>query len=158
MNWNAAHLHLLLNHIPVLGIPCGVGLLIASLWRMNHTLQRAGFALFILTGVSAIATDLTGDPAKDILNAQMAADFPKAAVHEHEQAADFGLVGSCVLGVAALGALWGARRAPLKRVPIIGLVAGGLFMTAVLARVADLGGEIRHVEIRSGATGDPAPN
>jgi hypothetical protein len=152
MNLNGAHLHLLINHIPVLGAPFGVALLLASLWRMNVTLQRTGLVVLVLTGLAAWGADLTGDPAKGVLRQQMAAEYPKSAVHEHEQAADYGLATSAILAVISLGVLWYSRRRPLKRGLVIGVIVAGLFVTSVLTRVAYLGGEVRHVEIRP-----PAP-
>jgi hypothetical protein len=146
---NGAHLHLLVNHIPVLGVPFGVGLLLASLWRMNFTLQRTGLVVLLLSGIATEVADYTGDNAKDTLRQYMAAEFPKAAVKEHEDAADYGLASAGFLAAVAAGALWFARRGPLKRAPVIGVIVVGLFVTTVLARVADLGGQIRHVEIRS---------
>ncbi len=114
---NGAHLHLLINHLPVLGVPFGVGLLLASLWRTNLTLQRAGLVVLILSAVATGPRDLTGDPAKDVLKQQMAAEFPKAAVHEHEDAADYAVAGAGFLGVIAAGALWlpGADRSRRER-------------------------------------------
>ena len=62
---NGAHLHLLIDHIPVLGVPFGVGLLAASLWRMNRTLQLAGLVVLVLSGVChGAATTLAGTPPR----------------------------------------------------------------------------------------------
>ncbi len=151
---NGAHWHLLINHIPVLGVPFGVGLLLASLWRMNWTLQRAGLVVLILSGIAAEAADYTGDPAKHVLRQEMGAEYPKDAVRAHEDAAGQGLTAAGVLAGLSLIGLWFARRAPLSRGVMIGFVVAGLFVTVVLARVADLGGQIRHVEIRSGQPPD----
>ena len=145
---NGAHLHLLVNHIPVLGVPFAVGLLLASLWRQNLALQRAGLVVLILAGISTEVALLTGDPAKHVLKTAMAAEYPKAAISRHEDAADKALIGAGVLAVIALGALWVARRGPIGRGPVVAMVIAALLVTGVLAWVADLGGEVRHTEIQ----------
>ncbi|HEY4319916.1 MAG TPA: hypothetical protein VGM77_01955 [Gemmatimonadales bacterium] len=147
---NGAHLHLLINHIPVLGVPFGVGLLAVALWRVNLTLQRTGLVVFVLAAVATELALLTGDPAKHVLRQVMAAaDYPKAAIQRHDNAATTALICTCILAVLALGALWRARRGPLSRSIIAAFVILGLADTAVLSWVADLGGQIRHTEIRS---------
>jgi uncharacterized membrane protein YiaA len=151
---NGAHWHLLINHIPVLGVPFGVGLLLVSLWRMNWTLQRAGMVVLLLSGIAAETADYTGDGAKRVLRQEMGAQYPRDAVRAHEDAAGYGLTTAGILAGIALVGLWFARHKPLPRGVMIGIVVAGLFVTVVLARVADLGGQIRHVEIRSGQPPD----
>jgi hypothetical protein len=151
---NGAHWHLLVNHIPVLGVPFGLGLLLCSLRGQNLTLQRAGMVVLLLSGISAEVADYTGDPAKHTLRQEMGADYPKTAVQQHEDAADYGLITAGILGGGALVGLWFARRGALGKAPIVIMLIGALFVTTVLMRVADLGGQIRHVEIRPGALVD----
>jgi len=151
---NGAYLHLLVNHLPVFAVPVGVLMLLASLVRMNATLQRTGLVFLVVGGVLTEVANYTGDGAKDTLRQYMAAEFPKAAVREHEQAADYAIASAGFLAAIAAGALWFARRGALKRGPMIGVIVVGLFATSVLVRVADLGGKIRHGEIRSAAVVD----
>lgn len=151
---NGAHLHLLVNHLPVLGVPFGVSLLLASLWRMNATLQRTGLVVLLLGCAATEVADYTGDGAKDTLRQYMTTTFPKAVVHEHEDAADYAIMSAIALAIVSAAALWFARKGPLQRGAVIGVIVVGLFATSVLIRVADLGGQIRHVEIRS-ATAPP---
>ena len=37
---NPAHLHLMLNHIPVLGTAFGLGLLVFAIWRKGASIRR----------------------------------------------------------------------------------------------------------------------
>ena len=43
---NSLHLHLMLNHLPVVGSLLGLGLWIAATWRKSLELQKAGLVLF----------------------------------------------------------------------------------------------------------------
>ena len=80
---NSAHWHLLLNHLPVLGIPFGLGLLLASLRRQTPTLQRAGLTVMILASAVAALVYLTGEPAEEAL--EQLAIRPTAAIERHEE-------------------------------------------------------------------------
>jgi len=55
-----------------------------------------------------------------------------------------------MLGAAALAALVFFRRRTLSRGVMLGLLVAGLVPTGALAYTANLGGQIRHPEIRSG--------
>ena len=57
---NLAHLHLLLNHFPIIGTIIGLGLLAASLIGKNDDLKRDG--LMVLAAVALLALkDSMGD-------------------------------------------------------------------------------------------------
>ena len=59
-----AHWHLILNHLPVLGVPFGAVLLGLGLLRGTMALQRAGLAVLVLAGLAAGVAYLTGEPAE----------------------------------------------------------------------------------------------
>jgi len=147
---NSAHWHLLLNHLPVLGIPFGLGLLLASLRRQTPTLQRAGLTVMILASAVAALVYLTGEPAEEAL--EQLAIRPTAAIERHEDAAAIALVLAGVLGVLAAGALWRFRRGALGRGAVFVLLLLGTAVSGTFAWVANLGGQIRHPEIRSAST------
>lgn len=144
---NAAHWHLLVNHLPILGVPFGLGLLVASAIRLNVTLQRAAFVVFVLAAAGGGVAYLSGEPAEERL--ERAGIDVETLVEDHEEAAEAGLVSLAALAVLATGGLWRARRAPLGRVLVLSLAVGAAGVGATLGWVANLGGRIRHSEIRS---------
>lgn len=146
---NTAHLHLLLNHLPVLGVPFGLALLLASLRRLNPAFQRAGLLVLVLAGVAAGLAYLTGEPAEAVL--RQLGLRPEAAIEAHEEAATVGLIAAGTLGLLALGAWWRSRRQTLGRPALLALLFAGVVVSGTLAWVANLGGQIRHQEIRGGA-------
>jgi hypothetical protein len=152
MNW--AYAHLLINHVPVLGTVFGVLLLAAGLWRRKSDLVVASLVTFLVCGLGAAAAVWTGERAEDL-----AEDLPgvtEEVVHEHEEAGEQARWASLLLGAAALAALLYRRRAQGgprwldALVLLLALVAAGL-----MARAADLGGQIRHTEVRGGLTAPP---
>lgn len=154
-----AHWHLIVNHLPVLGVPFGAGLLGIGLLFGRTTLQRAGLAVLVLAGLAAGAAYLTGEPAEHALETQSAAGSrPESLIEAHEEAALAAAIATGLLAVVAGVALWRLRRGALGR----GWSAGALIMAMVtavaLAWVATLGGRISHPEIRpTTAVGTPAP-
>lgn len=57
---SATHLHLVLNHVPILGIPFGIALLLMGVLRHSEELKRAALVTFSL--FSGRADDGPGVP------------------------------------------------------------------------------------------------
>ncbi|HEY0995131.1 MAG TPA: hypothetical protein VGD77_03995 [Gemmatimonadaceae bacterium] len=152
---NGAHLHLLLNHLPVLGTVFGLGILAMALWRRNDTLRRTGLALLVLAGVTAGAAFFTGEPAEEAVEGKVA----EQSISAHEEAAEAALWGAGILAVLSAGALLRWRR-ELPQGVTAGLLVGAIVTSGLMAWTANLGGQIRHPEIGAptvasrGAAGD----
>lgn len=147
MNW--AHIHLMLNHIPVLGTGFGLALLAWGMVRRNDGLQRAALAAFVVVALAAIPVYLTGEPAEDMV--EHLAGTAEPAIEVHENAALVSLIGVELLGAIALAGLFLSRAtwAPValtRAALVVSILTAGL-----MARTANLGGEIRHAEVRAGA-------
>lgn len=144
------HLHLVLNHIPVVGSLCGLGLLAFALWRSSEDIKRAALGVLVISALVAIPAYMTGEPAED--GTRGLPGVSKAIVERHEEAAGFALGGVLALGALGLvGLIWfrGKRVMPLWFGGIT--LAGALIVSGLMAWTARLGGEVRHTEIRSGA-------
>lgn len=148
---NPAHLHLLLNHIPVIGVLVGVVLLAAAAATRSGPLVRAGLALFGLLGVAAVVVYLSGERAEEVIEALAGVD--EALIEGHEEAALPATIATGAFGALCLLGLWLYRRPRQisRRVAIVALMAS-LLPAALLAWTALLGGRIRHQEARPGWT------
>ena len=147
---NAAHLHLLLNHLPVIGTLFTILLLAIGVATKNTSLVRTSLVFFPLLALTAVAVMLTGEPAEHLV--KQLPGVAKAAIHEHEEAAEMATYALGALGVASLALLVALRKRP--RLPAgfaLALLAFSLVPAAAMARTAYLGGQIRHSEIQSGA-------
>lgn len=146
MNW--AHLHLLLNHIPVLGTLFGFLLLAWGMVRRNEPIQRAALATFFVVALMAIPVFLTGEPSEEAV--EHLAGTAEQAIETHEDAALLSLISVELLGVLAVLSVI-RRRAGLSRfVPRAALVIS-VITVGLMARTANLGGKIRHAELRGAA-------
>jgi len=148
MDVSAAHLHLVLNHIPVLGTLLFAPLvLLWGLLRQSRDVTQIALLLTVLLAATAIPIYLTGEPAEKQVEHQPW--FDKQRVEAHEERAEAGLIAVLVTGAAALAGLWLSRGGRPQRRGISTLVLVGLIVSAVLFALAALdGGQIRHDEIR----------
>ena len=148
MTW--PHVHLAVNHLPVILVPVAIAMLAAAWAKKSAELRKAGLAWLVVAAAAGGAAYLTGEPAEDVIE-----DLPavsKAAIEEHEEAALLAAVATGAAGLIALGALVigrGPAPAPawiLAMTFVVALVAAGL-----MVRTANLGGRISHPEIRGPA-------
>jgi hypothetical protein len=143
---NGAYLHLAINHLPVVAVPFAFFLFLVGLMRKSRDLVQAGFVTMILMGLGAYPVVKTGGMAAHVLRG--VPEIVQATIHEHAEAADFGFWGCVILGVISLIGFWRSAKAQQisKAWTWIALV-GTLWLSTVMARVAHLGGLIRHPEI-----------
>jgi len=145
------HIHLLLNHFPTIGYIIGGGLFLLSLIMKSDDLKRS--SLVILLGISLIAipTYMTGNGAQEAIKSQPGVS--KVLMENHEGAALVALAFMEMTGAFAWLGLWQFRR--LEYVPDwnLGLILVlTLLSFGLVARASNLGGDIRHEEIRAQGT------
>ena len=153
----AAHLHLALNHIPVLGTLFGTGLLAYGLWQRQETIQDVGLGLLVGVGAVAVAVYWTGEPAEEIVEG--VAGVSHDAIETHEAWGWYAVLASTGTGVASLGALlYGRSRRTLARWAAQFVLVLSLLTTGVMAYTANLGGKVHHPELRADPTAVGTPD
>jgi uncharacterized membrane protein len=146
---SGAHLHLLINHVPILGAVFALVLLIASYLFAPDVLRRTAFAVLVVTALGGLAADLTGDSAEEAIKG-----FPgvsRDVIHAHEDMADKAYLIGGVVGVLALGGLLRWRRAPVPAGATVVMLLLTAFLSGAMAYTGLLGGRVRHTEVRPGA-------
>jgi len=142
----AAHLHLLLSHVPVMAIIFGLAGLAFGWWRSSREIQKAALAMFVVAALLAAPSYLTGEPATGAVKGLPG--FSDHLVEQHQAAAGVALAGCIVLGVVALAGLILSRGRAVATWLGIVLLTGALLVGILVARTSNLGGQIRHPEIR----------
>lgn len=143
------HIHLMLNHIPVIGMILALFLFAVAAVKRSDELVKVILALFILLAVVSIPVYLTGEPAEDAV--EHLPGVSRDIIHEHEDAAAFALASVDVLGVASLVGLFLFRRSALPQWFVAVILVLSLVTSAIMVRTGNLGGQVRHSEIRSGS-------
>ena len=147
--WNVAHLHIAINHIPVILIPTALVILAVGVWRRSEAVFRTGIVVAWAGVAFGLATYFTGDAAADLVMAVEKAQEKTLdpIVGEHDASAGWAL-GSGVL--VAVAGVWAWRRKGLGRGVTVPLLVLTALSSAILGRTALLGGRIRHPEARAG--------
>lgn len=145
------HLHLLLNHVPVIGTLIVTVLLAWAVFRRSGEITRVSLGL--TAGIAAIAVIVffTGEPAEDAI--EKLPGFSHAITERHEE---FALIATLVLGTLgalAIGALALLRKRDIPRRVTLWSFVLSLIATGVMGYTALLGGQIRHTEVRASAAG-----
>ena len=148
------HLHLLLNHVPVVGAAFLVLLFGLAALRKDSSLARLG--LIVCVGLAAItgAVYLTGGAAEEL--AEKISGVSERAISIHEEAAETSMIAFAVFGVLALGSLILYRHKPIPRAATVAALGLTLIVGGIMAWTANLGGNIRHTEIQTAAAAGTA--
>lgn len=150
---NGAHLHLILNHLPLFTIPVALIFLVYALWRKDQGLKRFSLIVLILTSLMVLPVYLTGEPAEEVI--EHLSGVSEALIEAHEEAAEFSLVVTLAAGVLSLAALFFVNHVKLNRVLPGAVVLVCLVAIASLGYTANLGGKIRHPETSVSHTQSP---
>jgi hypothetical protein len=146
MVFNGAQLHMLVNHVPVIGF---MGIVLALAFAMK--VQSADVKRFVLLGTvivgfSGLAPYFTGEPAEGVVE-HMATEN---RIHEHEELAEKATVLSVLTAVAAGFVLFQQRRRSGSLQNGMAVVLGlSVISAALMGAAAHEGGKIMHSEIRS---------
>jgi uncharacterized membrane protein len=148
MNW--AHVHLLINHFPVIGVLGAILLLIYSLVRKSEEVKMVSFGVFVLIALITPAVYVTGQAAGNVV--KNLPGVTEAYIGRHEEMAGLALVSIEALGVLALvGLLLLRRSGSMPQWVVVMVLVVSLVSAAVIGLTANLGGQIRHTEIRDDA-------
>jgi hypothetical protein len=159
MTW--PHLHLVLNHLPIVGVPFVLLLLGAGLLRGSRDLVRA--ALVFAVGLAVLIGPVfqTGEEAEE--GVEHLAWVKQPLIEAHSDKAELALAAVLVTGaVAALGLFLSRGGRPLRRVLSLATGVGLLVSLGLLVVTGEAGGRIRHDELRGASapatSADPFPD
>jgi len=157
-----AYLHVAINHLPIMGVPILLALLLLGMWSGSESIKRAALLGFVALGVATVAVFLAGKGGEDFV--ERLPDVSHDAIERHERMATVALV--AVEGLALLSLLvfvrsgGGAllrRRGERHSARTVAAGAAGLVVlvaiaaTGLLGYTGRLGGQIRHTEFAAGA-------
>ncbi len=146
---SAAHLHLILNHIPVLGTVFGIAVLGYGLWRAQDAVVRIALALFVVAGLGAAGAYFTGEGAEETVEGLPG--MTESVIEPHEEIAFYAFLLAIGLGLLSLGVLAWKRSDEVPSGVGTATLLLALLTAGVMGYTANLGGKIRHTELRSDA-------
>lgn len=165
-----AYLHIITNHIPIIGVPLALFLLVLGVWRKSDELKTVSFLIFVFLGIATLGTYLLGQGGEDFV--EDLAGVSHDAIEDHEDFARFALASVAVTAILSLFALVrykgfaflkrrhaeaadGENSAePVSYFPkwiVLVVLILALASSAILGYTGKLGGKIRHTEFYGGA-------
>ncbi len=154
---NDAHLHLIVNHFPIVGTAIGLLVLIVGYLIKNQQVKATSLGIFIFSALAAIAAYYTGEDAEEIV--EKIPGISESLIHDHHEYAEQFFALLLILGGAALISLF-------LQIKKLGLAKYGYILVIILAisslvsanYVGISGGEIRHTEIREASNIENQPD
>lgn len=152
---NGAHVHLLLNHIPILGTLFALILLCFGYFLRQEILSKAALWTLVVAALISIPAFLSGEEAEHAVEGIIGVSM--VSVEEHEEQAEIAYWAILFSGAIALGTLLSAMKGrTLNRTLLLLNVCFMVGTFALMARAGNSGGSIRHPEIHSSDPGQKA--
>jgi uncharacterized membrane protein len=143
-----AHLHLILNHFPIIGTIIGSALMAYALYAAEIKMQKSILFLWIVFAALTPLVMNTGESAEEVV--EKIPGVSEVAMEEHEEAAEISLWMMVGLGLISIGALFTSGKPAGKNVALFAFFFS-LIVFASMARTGYLGGQIRHTEFSANA-------
>jgi DNA-binding beta-propeller fold protein YncE len=145
---NIIEIHLILNHIPIIGVAfVSAELLIGLVWK-NIFLQKVSLYFLIAFAVISIAVYFSGLGSEDLVKTLPGVSHVSLQLHE-KVARISSVTVWFVGGLTVLGLAFLRGREELFRYFVRGIFAMSLLSTGLFVLTGYLGGQITHAEIRS---------
>lgn len=147
---NDTHYHLIVNHLPIVGLLIGILVLIAGLVFNKTEVKLTALGIFIFSAITSIAAFYTGEGAEDVV--ENLEGISETLIHTHEEYAETFYTLSLILGgLSLLTFILELKKIRLSKymliICLLMAIVGGISATYV----GSSGGEIRHSEIRNDA-------
>jgi len=145
---NDAHLHLVVNHFPIIVTFLGFGILVTGMFLKNNSVKNTAYVLFVVGALFALASMATGEGAEELVEDMP--DIGKKIIHEHEELAEKLALVLYATGIFSLLSLYTSikKNKFAKALSYITLILS-LAASFLATKVGNSGGEIRHTEIRA---------
>jgi uncharacterized membrane protein len=145
---NNPHLHLVVNHLPIIFPIVGIILLLIGIFSKSETTKKNSYIVFILGAIATIAAMATGESAEEAI--EHLQGVSENIIKAHEESAEIFAGASYFLGLvsaAGLFAYYKKHKLSAYSAYIVGIVS---LITLFLAQqTGNSGGQIRHSEIRN---------
>ena len=147
---NDAHYHLIVNHLPIVGLLIGILVLIAGLVFNKAEVKLTALAIFIFSALTSIAAFYTGEGAEEVV--EKLEGISETLIHTHEEYAETFYTLTLILGgLSIISFFMELKKIRLSKymliICLLMAIVGGISATYV----GSSGGDIRHIEIRNDA-------
>ena len=151
---NGAHLHLVLNHFPILGSLFGLVILTYGLWSKNKAFMNAGLIALIAIALITIPTFMSGEAAEEVIEHN--SGVSEQLIEDHEERGKIGFLLMELLGITAVVALFlSAKNKKGGKLLNYAVLIFAILVFGFIVTVGNSGGKINHPELREADTSSP---
>tara|TARA_R110001583_G_scaffold48642_3_gene152335 strand:- start:283 stop:804 length:522 start_codon:yes stop_codon:yes gene_type:complete len=145
---DATHIHLLLTHFPIVGTIIGIVIFIYGIYSKNESIIKVASGTFIVMALLTIPVFLTGEGAAETVE-----NIPgvlENTIEEHEELAETAIWLMGLLGLLSLINLYTIfKKVSFSKTITLLTLLVSLATFGLFVQVGNLGGQIRHSEIRN---------
>ncbi len=145
---NSAHLHLVINHFPVIGTLITLFVLAIGIMKKSDDVKKTAMLVLILTSLVTIPVYVSGTNAEEMIEGTYE-DVDESFIESHEDFALYSFIAMNIAGAIAILSMFLYKKP--KELPnkfAIFMLALLLMVNGMMAYTANLGGKIHHPEIR----------
>ncbi len=144
----STHVHLLLNHFPIVGILIGTILLITAYATKNEIIRKVSLATIFGMAILAIPVFFTGEPAEETV--EKLPGVLESIIKEHEEAAEIAFWVMMATGAAAfMSYIFLMLQHKIAKTSVALVLLLSITTSVLMVRAGYLGGQIRHTEIQA---------
>lgn len=145
---NSAHLHLVLNHVPIIGTALALFVLVVGLIRKSDEVKKVSMLLMLVTALLTIPVYISGNSAEGKIEGNYE-DVDETFIEIHEDFALYSFIVMDVIGAAAiLIMLLYKKQKPLPNSIAYLMLILMLIVSAMMGYTATMGARIHHPEVR----------
>lgn len=141
---NQAHLHVALNHFPVVGAVIATAILVTGIYRKNVSVQKTALWIFSFIALLSIPVLITGEGAKEIVEHLPAVD--EEAIERHVQFATISFWLLILTGLLSMTLLFIFKRQTTTSKLTLLIAVLAIAVSGMTGLTANAGGKIRHTE------------
>lgn len=142
----AVHLHLLINHVPILLTIFSVLIMLWGMLKSEKAYINLALTGFIIAGVFSIVAFQSGEASEDAV--ETLAGISESYIHDHEEVAEIANIMAIILAVFSISAFIIKKYKPALFKPVkILVILLGFISSGMFSYTAYLGGNIRHTEL-----------
>lgn len=144
---DAVHLHLAVNHVPIIGSLFGLITLAVGMILRNGTIERTGLVALAIAGISCLPAYFSGEEAEHAVEEIVHASHDE--LEEHEEHATLTLTLMLLAAAMSIAVLLSYRFFPsIKNAVLIATLLVGISAFVSSIPLALHGGKIIHTELR----------
>jgi len=145
---NAAHFHLVVNHLPIIFPIVGIIVLLTGLLIKSDPVKRTAYLIFIIGSLASVAAMVSGEGAEDVV--KNISGVTESFIERHEEKAKLFSILTYFLGGLSLIGLWvNFRQKSFSNIIAIAVLIFAFVVIYFGKLTGTSGGEIRHTEIRA---------